>query len=210
MSEYSYPKVDENGKIICQICGESFSQITPNHLKRHKVDMKTYRMRFPEAPLTTEEFKTKQKYSKTKIFKEEKDEYINPVIEKIIKEVKEPEIEEVPEIEYYEETVSKIPKNSIKRNKDNILSKLREVFPNMEKDYLIQNIDRNNRLLYEFITDFADPVLKIDLEFPGMFWHNGGSVVHPSRDLKLKTDHWKVINLKNTDITYILKKIEES
>ena len=50
-------KKDEEGFVLCQICGRKFRQITSFHLKKHKVTVKEYRDKFPEAEITCKELR---------------------------------------------------------------------------------------------------------------------------------------------------------
>ena len=43
--------------IKCAICGKLLKTITPNHLKSHWINIQTYRVLFPNAPLRSEETK---------------------------------------------------------------------------------------------------------------------------------------------------------
>jgi hypothetical protein len=56
--------------------------------------------------------------------------------------------------------------------KAKILDHLRLYFANIKKDYMISQFGSDNRLKFEFITDFCDPVLKVVIQFPDTFWHN--------------------------------------
>ena len=65
--EYPYPLLNkEDGKVSCQLCGKSFLVITPRHLSTHNVTYSEYKMRFPNAPLSCEEFAIRGKYGKDK------------------------------------------------------------------------------------------------------------------------------------------------
>ena len=87
MSEYSYPFNNEEGKVVCQVCGKAYLIISPRHLGTHKITFSEYKLRFPEAPISCEEFNALGKYGKEKnIFVQEELEKIekesNPIVEK--------------------------------------------------------------------------------------------------------------------------------
>ena len=42
--------------IECKICGEKFEIITWNHVKKHGLNLKEYKERFPNSPIASEEF----------------------------------------------------------------------------------------------------------------------------------------------------------
>ena len=65
--EYPYPLFDENEKVICQLCGKPFMVISPRHLSgKHEIKYSEYKLRFPDAPLSSAEFTAKSKYGKMK------------------------------------------------------------------------------------------------------------------------------------------------
>lgn len=56
-------------KIKCMVCGKELHKITHFHLNLHNLSMKEYREKYPDAPLTSEEFRKKcsdvqKKYSR--------------------------------------------------------------------------------------------------------------------------------------------------
>lgn len=62
-------KVTDKGKVICQICGEEFPIITPSHLKnKHTISLSIYREKFPDCPITSIEYKARQRYLKGNLF----------------------------------------------------------------------------------------------------------------------------------------------
>jgi very-short-patch-repair endonuclease len=73
---------------------------------------------------------------------------------------------------------------------------------------MIQVFSINGRLFFEFISDIADPVLKVNVEFPQAFWHNRGAYEDPLRDIKLEEYGWKVIRINSKSPS--LKDIEEA
>lgn len=206
-----YPKLDENEKVVCQICGKAFLVISPKHLSRiHDVTLVQYRTRYPEAPLSSKEFRSRGKFGKLHLFKkgDESERKGEPVVEDIITDeeplVEESGLEEVPEV------VIELPKKKqdpMSRAQNNILKFLKESFRNIEQDYLIRIFAPDGRLEYEFITDFADPILKVDFEFPRTFWHNEGQFKDLARNVKLRSNGWKVIevNSNNPSINDLIK-----
>lgn len=75
-------KLEPKEKIKCLVCGEMFPIITPSHLmKKHQMSLKDYKEKFPEAPISSAQYKAKQKFLKGSLFtKEEKGE---PIIDEI-------------------------------------------------------------------------------------------------------------------------------
>lgn len=196
MSEYQYPFFDEKGKVVCQICGKSFLVISPKHLKaKHNIDYEHYTKRFPKAPLATEEFKARGKYGKNKLFEQEE---IGP--EQLVEET-EPDIEEL-EIE----KLIKSQKNlsPMEAMKAKIIDHLRLYYANIKKDYIISQYGTDNRLKFEFITDFCDPVLKVVIQFPDTFWHNIEAGIDLNKNLKLTKYGWKVIEIPTNNPSFDL------
>jgi len=211
MSEYTYEPFNEEGKVVCQICGKAFLVISPRHLGTHSITYSEYKLRFPDAPLSCEEFNARGKYGKEKqIFVEEE-----------LKKLDEPEIyNDIPEhdvnptiaeeIDFEQVLEDAKSKDLCDNSKDIILDYLRAIFTNIKKDYMIREYSIDNRMLFEFITDFADPVLKVNFEFPKSFWHNRMSFEDVNRDLKLKECGWKIFKIKSTSpsIKHVKKLIE--
>lgn len=201
MSEYNYEFFNEEGKVICQLCGKAYLVISPRHLSSsHNITHSEYKLRFPNAPLSCEEFNAMGKYGKEKqIF-----------VEKELKKLDEPEVDnDIPDHDVnptiekeinFEQILETARPKSIDIcdvEKDKMLDYLRAIFTNIKKDYMIQEFPIDNeRMLFEFISDFADPVLKINIEFPNAFWHNRMSYDDPSRDDKLQEHGWKVFKIK--------------
>jgi len=199
MSEYNYEFFNEEGKVVCQMCGKAFLIISPRHLGTHNITHSEYKLRFPNAPLSCEEFNAMGKYGKEKqIFV--KDELKKLDESEVDKDIPDhdvnPTIDEEIDFKQLLETVKS--KDICDTSKDNILDYLRAFFTNIKKDYMIQEfpID-NSRMLFEFISDFADPVLKINIEFPNTFWHNRMIYDDPARDAKLEEYGWKIFKIKS-------------
>jgi hypothetical protein len=210
-------KLDAKGNVICQICGKPFMSISPKHLKNHNLSYAEYFLRYPDAPACNAEFGARTKYRKDRnaVFTEQmnvKKETIkinNDLGDEIIisDEVGEPEMMDIdPMLERLTEQVKSL--NPLDRDKIKILNWLRMYFSNMQKDYMIQIINILGLLQFETISDFADPVLKINIEFPNAFWHNMGRCNDPLRDVRLEENGWKVINIKSKNPSLI--EIEEA
>ncbi len=116
-------------------------------------------------------------------------------ISKEFEGIEDPKIDEEKEIdiEKLTQTVKKY-NDPFQEKKGKVIDYLRTFFTNIKQDYMIQLIDGGGKLNYEFITDFADPVLKINIEFPDVFWHNEG-FFDLTRDQKMESYGWKVIRI---------------
>jgi len=217
MSEYSYPLFNEQGKVVCQICGKPYLVISPRHLGTHNVKYDEYKLRFPDAPLSSSEFNASSKYGKEKtIFvKEEMDKFEdesdlpNEEVEEIIVD-EDPEIEDEIDLSMLLKKEKEKEPDIMARGKNKILDYLRAYFTNIEKDYLIDQIGMDGMLKFQFITDFCDPVLKVVIQFPKAFWHNREMAVDPNKNLKLKQYGWKVVEFKSAGPSFkeIGKRIE--
>lgn len=203
MSEYPYPFFDEKGKVICQICGKAYLVISPTHLKKHNILYENYTKRFPDAPLSNEEFKARGLYGKSGIFDDAigDEEYV----------FEEPEIEE--EIDIEEALKTSVPKDPIQSAKNKVRDQLRVYYSNVRPDYLIEEYDEKSRqLLFQFITDFCDPVLRVAFFFPKCFWHNQEMAMDLQKYTKLEARGWKIIEIMSNppDPEEIERKIEDS
>jgi len=210
--DLQYSTHDEDGKVICQICGKSYKVVSVTHLKSHGITMKQYRMRYPTAAFVSENFKIKQKYAKTGIMEEP--ETKEPVIAEELSFPEEVLTDEGPSIEEFyaneiKEATNK-PGNPIRKIRDRIIEHLQTYFPHTEENYLIQKLNIEQHLLYETITDFCDPVMKVDIEFPDVFWHNTDVFPKARRNETLKNDGWRVFIVKgkaptSNDIDEVIK-----
>ncbi len=193
--QLQYPPFDEEtGKVICQICGSKYLVISPRHLMKHNVSYADYTKRYPNAPLSSKEFSAKSKYGKVKdLFAPltQGDELEEVVVDE------QPIIEDDIDIEKI--LKEKSQRDPIKESKIKVLDTLKIYFSNIRQNYLIEEYGpMSKRLKYHFMTDFADPILKIVVQFPNTFWHNRD--VHTddlSKNEKLRADGWKVLVVKN-------------
>ena len=202
MSEYPHPFFNEKGKVVCQICGKPFLVISPRHLGKHNIKYADYTKRFPDAPLSTQEFKARGVYGKTKLFKEDE---IGP--EQLVDE-KEPEVEELNIEKLAAEHKNLSPMDAMKAR---ILDHLKMYFANVKKDYMISQYGTDNRLKFEFITDYCDPILKVVIQFPDTFWHNVEAAIDLNKNVKLAKYGWKVIEIPTPSPSFDLidKYLEE-
>ena len=189
MHDYAYPLFSEDKKVVCQICGQKFLIMAPGHLKKHKVSYSEYKARYPDAPLSCEEFATTLKYSQKSMFKD-----IVPIIE----EDKEPRIEDDIDITsaYGAEKI-----DIFYAARERVLDELKRFLPDIQKSYAIRSLyPVTNIVIFEFMTDFADPLRKIDIEFPNTFWHHR-DVADTARKSKLKELGWRIVELQTDSPT---------
>lgn len=207
----SFSETNSEGKVLCQICGKPFNIITANHLLKHNVTMEQYKIRYPGLTLASDQYRAKQKFNKTQVFKKEQEKQTTKIEDDIIEDFEyksknyenlhddfkeiivneEPKVEEFDIPTYKEEK----PKNIVYLTKARILNVLLEYFPNVKENYLIRKLSITNRLEFEYISDFADPILKVDVEFPNTFWHNADKYQDAVRNEKLMREGWKVIEI---------------
>jgi hypothetical protein len=188
---WKYPAFDGKGKVYCQECGKTFMILTPSHLKTHGLKYGEYKEKYPDAPITNEEFKALSKYSRPSKYTKEDIEILGK--EKIVDDdipVIDDEFE-LPKIE----SVKKFS-NPIEQKKHEIFVFLSNYLPSVKMDYLIEIKNIHQDLIFSTISDFSDPVLKINIEFPRTFWHNyDASFIHPGRKKTLEEHGWKVIEI---------------
>lgn len=207
MSEYQYPFLNDEGKVICQICGKPYLVISPRHLGTHNIKYDEYKLRFPDAPLSSDEFNASSKYGREKVLFVE-DEMSKFETEAVLpdEDVEEIIVDEDPGIDDEIDLRKVLEEENnetdiMAKNKNKILDYLRVYFSNIEKDYLINQYGIDNRLKFQFITDFCDPILKIVIQFPKAFWHNREAAIDPSKNIKLKSYGWKVIEFESKSPT---------
>lgn len=197
MGEHPYQLIDEKGKVICQICGKSYLVISPTHLAKHNLRYEEYTRRYPKAPLSTREFIARGKYGRNK------DLFQQPEVstEELIDETEDPKVEELG-LELLVKRTK--PLNPMEAMKARILDHLRLHYSNIRKDYLISQFGIDNRLKFEFITDFCDPVLKVIIQFPDTFWHNQEMAIDLNKNIKLMQYGWKVIEIPTASPSFEL------
>lgn len=191
--------------VTCEICGKEFQRITPMHLRTHGITIKEYKMKFPDSPLVSY---TATGRKVATLFEEQENKSIKTETindddneDTIIDELDFDNIPDHDVVETYKDTdVGQVDFCSLQ--KDGVLEILKKFFSNVKKDFLIREKNFNGAILYECITDFADPVLKIDIEFPNAFWHNQEPWQNSVREQKLKSFGWTIINIMSNAPTF--------
>jgi len=190
---FNHPKFNQKGKVICQVCGKDYMILTPSHLKTHSLKYSEYSEKFPGAPITNEEFKALSKYSKKPSKYSKEDHEIlgkETVIDEDI-----PVIDD--EFEMPKAQVAKSFDNPMDAKKHEIFGFLSDYLPNLKMDYLIEIFDIQQVLIFSTISDFSDPLMKVNIEFPDTFWHNRDACYHDlNRKLKLEEQGWTVVSIK--------------
>jgi hypothetical protein len=190
---WNHPAFDQKGKVICQVCGKKFMILTPSHLKTHGLKYGEYKNKFPDAPITNEEFKAMSKYSKPSKYTEEDIEILGTetVIDEDI-----PVIDD--EFEMPKNQVAKDFDTPMEAKKHEIFNFLADYLPGVKMDYLIQIRNVQGTVIFSVISDFADPFSMINIQFPDTFWHNRDAFFEdPNRNRKLEEQGWKVIEIKS-------------
>ena len=192
-----YEPFDDEGKVVCQICGKSYQVISPRHLAVHKIQYADYTKRYPDAPLASEQFTAKSRYGKnSSLFVDDKD-IGDDILDEEIYVDEEPELEEF-EMENALKKIVEETRDPMALQKMRVLDHLRLHFANVEKDYSIRHISPiSKKQIFEYITDFCDPVLRIVIQFPNAFWHNNDNYMDPLKNDRLKEHNWKVLEVKS-------------
>lgn len=195
---------NEQGKVLCQICKNPYKIISPTHLKRsHDITLEEYRKKFPDAPITSKEFDAINKYKDNGPFKpsakvkvvddllkelvDEKEQDINPIIDDLIQDA----------AKMNDDIVVEVEKPSIFKDKDNLYNYIKSKLPYVKNNYIIQELDNMGRIVLRMVTDIADPVNKIDFEFPKAYWHNEMSPRPMNRTEKMEAFGWKIITFNS-------------
>ena len=186
-----YPEYSENGKIFCQLCGKEYSLITPSHLKKEHDGMthQKYQEMFPDAPLSSEKYKTIKKYNQYSAFKDDQKEFSKRKAEVPIKEKIQTKPKEKTEFGPH------VPEDKVE-----ILTFLQKIYPALINNYMIVNYHPDGRREFEIQTDMGDPISKTDFEFVNAFWHNPGRI-DLARDKRLKEHGWRVVKIESPNPT---------
>jgi len=217
------------GKVICRECGKSIKFINSAHLKTHNMTVKEYKEKYPDADVTSQSFRVMQsnRWNKKDVFEEK-------IVERLVEEVRiekqdEIELDKIPKVSEQDivnasnfiDDIKKVtkeclqtypnPKNLINKNKLKILNFLIKWYSDVKDSYFVEYKNPQGKIQARYVTDIAIPFLKIDLEFPDVFWHNY-DIPKNARDQKLKEMGWKVITFKGNnpsveEISDALKKI---
>jgi len=160
----------------------------------------------------------KETIRKNEDFIEEGEPESKPIVETEItpfeEETKTPKIEEV---DFEEEPLPPPSKGEIAfmetspREKIDLILYMRGLFPDIKNNYVVVKKDFRGELVYQFITDMADPVLKVIFLFPRAFWHNECLDFLRLRD-RLIEDEWNIvmINSRNPSVRDIEKALRSS
>lgn len=217
--------------IECRICGKKFARMTPQHLKKHGYTSEQYKKEFPDAPLSSDEFKLKQRYIQSEIVRnaydkpppppkaiETEDPFDrskrNPLedekeffsITEIFNDEPDPEVEELEvvtekssdkrRIQEFLESFSSSKFKDIKfRAKSDLIKFLRNFFPHIVENYIFKKTNIQGHIEHQFITDVADPIRRVNFEFPNAFWHNNDNIPPVFRDKVMKANGWVVVRI---------------
>lgn len=214
----NFPEFSEKGEVICQECGQGFKVLTGTHTRKHGMSIEDYRVKYPGAPTSGKMFSLTMSQTKLKsqTFKEKPEPIVEdssgeddlitdevlddedaPTIEEIQESIKDEDMtdlfkgDEKREMEYDPTEVD----TQTPRDKLSLLKFLRTKYPFIQNNYMIRKFTLTNFLEFEFVTDMADPINKIDFEFPNAFWHNRMPFEDPQRNIKLRREGWKVITI---------------
>ena len=105
------------------------------------------------------------------------------------------------------------PNNNIHKSKIKFLNFLVNYFSDMDyikNSYYVDKMS-GSKLEEKIITDISIPIVKLDIEFPDVFWHNKDNNAKEIRDEKLKQMGWTIINMtgSNPSVDDLKKNLEE-
>jgi len=200
----------ESGKVICQLCGKSYKMITATHLKKfHQLSVEQYREQFPDAPVSSKEFRAKQKYKHSTILKQtessQKEASVKTEVvvdnqkEKII-EIKESDVISEPAATTHE--LWKPDYVFVNRVQAYEYLKYKLNSEMLKMNYLVRIFTLSGHLDHAFITDVVDIKNKIDFEFTGVRWHNTPAIIGEQRrnSIMIKNGR-RVISIREQAVT---------
>ena len=175
----------ENELVECLLCNRKFKIITALHLKKnHDTTMKEYRLTFPNAPISSEGFKQKQR-QRTKV---KETEQINT-----------------------QEIKSEIPPDLTKTGKEEIFDYMRDVFfPRLKKGRVVKE-SPSGAVEYSLILDMFDFHQKIAFNFKDAYWHSFDNAYELNKVNILIKNGWKVYEIDgvNPTIQDVINSIEK-
>jgi len=159
---------DENGYVICQYCLKPLKLISKHHLKFHDLTLDEYKEMYPDAPIRWNGAKKSK-------------------------------MDNVSNNENHEINIAPI---SIDENapltKDVAYLILKNMYPNIQKNYIYKKLDRNGNILFTFHVDFGDPSKRILIDFESMQWHAYSPLFTKYRKKELASQaKWKYLNIDN-------------
>lgn len=181
-----YPK-GLNGKCICQECGKAYGLITPAHLKSHNLTLDEYRLLYPDCPISGAQFLASTITFQDSVLFKDKESEASPLPKEEI---------ELSNLKSSGKPHSILNLNNVPKNKADILAYLHDAYPYLENNYSIEKRHfYDDRLLWKYITDMADPVKKVIFDFPQSFWHNFDEYPDHQKNKILKEDGWIIVTV---------------
>jgi hypothetical protein len=202
-------------KVKCMECGKPQGRITNWHLQRvHNMTMKTYRAKYPDAELVSDETKVRTKYAKAEIFTKEDvitDEESKSILTQmerspIVNRKKFPQVEELDlsfakklrDIKQTKKLEYDDPKNLISKSKLLLLNYLISEFADVRNNFFIEKLTPTGVVDFKYITDIVIYDFKVILEFPNSFWHNNMlGISNNVRTDDLIGEGWKIVNVNS-------------
>ena len=213
----NFPEFSEKGEVICQECGKGFKVLTGTHTRKHNMTIEQYRVKYPGAPTSGKMFSLTMSHAKREIFEEKPDTVPVPsgddsITDEVLDDEHAPTIEEIQShikdedlsdfvMEDEERKTKPIPTKEVQKGFENLRDKyelykfLQIKYPFVQNNYMVRKLLLSGHLEYEIITDMADPINKVDFEFPNAFWHNRMPYIDPHRNLKLERDGWTIVTV---------------
>jgi hypothetical protein len=209
---------DDQGKVICKECGKTFNSISASHLRhKHEMELKSYKKKYPGAPLTSKTFADRMLAKSRYRDKEKKPNKLKPKVE-LSDKISNTDTLIISDIPTNEIIVNKIKERSKKPKQEpepvkylppihqcrqDMFNILNKSHTNLVQNYMIEKFNSTGHLEYGFITDMVDLDTKTIFDFPNTFWHNKDQIFDRLKYNVLKKDGWTVIiiesNLPNID-----------
>lgn len=195
---------EDGSKVICQYCLKEFRRITTQHLRMHDMTFDEYKFNFPGAPTDHTHYKD---------FLNEVE--VSTVIQKPVNQIDnkpnissgddilaqmKSDIQEAVKTQVVVSDESEqfdVNQSEIKfQHKGEIIAFIRNLLPGLKNNYYYRKRNLVGEVLYSFVTDMADPVHRIAIDFPDTFWHNRDFYFESRKQELLKQSKWRYVRIE--------------
>lgn len=214
-----YDKHDEEGRVICQECGNAFNLLAHAHMKKHDMTLSDYKEKYPDFPVSSDKFKTSQRFRTADVFK--KEEQPKPISKEELALLDKEDLDKITQSDLedgiLEEDIPVYVKpedDELLTTKEQVADYLKSIYPNLIVNFAIKKFTFHGHLEYMFSTDMTDVLTRTIFDFPNSPWHTGEYRPTTNKHTILSKDGWKIVSISISspsinDIKNILDIIDE-